>query len=190
MKITFVGAARTVTGSQYLLEVNGQRLMLECGMFQGKRDEAFQRNRNLRFDARSIDAVILSHAHIDHSGNLPNLVKQGYRGPIYTTPATDRMADIMLRDAGHIQESDTEYVNRKRERKGLPPVEPLYTASDAAAVSECFFPKKYGMVFNPVRGVTARLVEAGLPPEHAHYRGGLRPGCGLQYALGRDHFRH
>jgi len=161
MRITFNGAAQTVTGSQYVLEVNGQRLMLECGMFQGKREAAFQRNRNIRVDAESIDAVILSHAHIDHSGNLPLLVKGGYRGKIYATPATDRMADLMLRDAAHIQESDTEYVNRKRERKGLPPVEPLYTVSDAAAVGDRLLPMKYGQEFEPVKGVTASLVEAG-----------------------------
>jgi len=100
MRITFYGAAHTVTGSQFLLEINNQRLLLECGLYQGKRQEAFTRNRRLPFDVRTVSAMILSHAHIDHSGNLPSLVKGGYAGPIYTTPATADLADIMLQDSG------------------------------------------------------------------------------------------
>ena len=138
MKITFNGAARTVTGSQYLLEINGRRLLLECGLFQGRRADTYERNLHFRFDPKSVDALILSHAHIDHSGNLPNLVKQGYRGPIYTTPATARLADIMLRDSGHIQEVDAEFVNKKRAKRGEPPVEPLYTLADAGQVAQYF----------------------------------------------------
>src|SRR5512145_1376914 len=98
MKIVFHGAAQTVTGSQHLLEINGSRLLLECGLYQGKRDESFRRNRNFTYDPRKLDAVILSHAHIDHSGNLPNLVRRGYEGPIYATPATSDLTDIMVRD--------------------------------------------------------------------------------------------
>src|SRR5512137_763875 len=98
MKIHFFGAAQTVTGSKYLLEVNGKRLLLECGFFQGRRADTFTKNQNFEFSPKSIDALILSHAHIDHSGNLPNLVKQGYQGPIYTSPATARLADVMLQD--------------------------------------------------------------------------------------------
>ncbi|MBG0787625.1 MAG: MBL fold metallo-hydrolase, partial [Anaerolineaceae bacterium] len=104
MKLTIYGAAQTVTGSKYLLEINGKRLLLECGLFQGKRAKTYDYNLNFDFDPTSIDAVILSHAHIDHSGNLPNLVKQGYRGPIYATDATRDLADIMLKDSGHIHE--------------------------------------------------------------------------------------
>jgi metallo-beta-lactamase family protein len=161
MKITFNGAARTVTGSQYVLDVNGKRLLLECGMYQGKREESNRRNRNFRFPLKSIDAVILSHAHIDHSGNLPNLVKQGYNGKIYTTPPTARLGDVMLRDSGHIQELDAGYVNKKQAKRHQPPVEPIYTLADAAMVAQYFVPVEYDQLFHPVDGVTARLVDAG-----------------------------
>ncbi|HCU58280.1 MAG TPA: MBL fold metallo-hydrolase, partial [Anaerolineaceae bacterium] len=138
MKLTIYGAAQTVTGSKYLLEINGHRLLLECGLFQGKRQNTYDYNLNFDFDPKTIDAVILSHAHIDHSGNLPNLVKQGFRGPIYATPATRDLADIMLKDSGHIHEYDVKYVNKKRARKSLPPVEPLYTMADAARTTPLF----------------------------------------------------
>jgi metallo-beta-lactamase family protein len=161
MIIHFNGAARTVTGSQYLLEINGQRLLLECGLFQGHREDTYQRNLSFSFDPHSVDALILSHAHIDHSGNLPNLVKHGYHNPIYTTSATARLADLMLRDSGHIQESDTEYLNKKLVKHGKPPVKPLYTIADAAAVAQYFQPVEYNRCFEPVKGVSARLVEAG-----------------------------
>ncbi|MBU1879634.1 MAG: MBL fold metallo-hydrolase, partial [Chloroflexi bacterium] len=126
MKITFHGAARTVTGSMHIVECNRQRVLLDCGLFQGRRAEAFQRNRNLPFDARRITAMILSHAHIDHSGNLPNLVRSGFAGEIYCTSATRDLCSIMLRDSGHIQEKDAEYVNKKRARRSEKPVEPIY----------------------------------------------------------------
>jgi len=116
MKIYFHGAAQTVTGSMHLLEINGYKLLLECGLFQGKRSEAFDRNRHFPFNPETIDAVILSHAHIDHSGNLPHLVKKGYEGPIYTTPATAHLGNIMLMDSGHIHESDAKYLNKKRKK--------------------------------------------------------------------------
>ena len=161
MKIHFEGAARTVTGSQHLIEVNGSRILLECGMFQGRRADTYAVNRNFPFDPKSLDAVILSHAHIDHSGNLPNLVKQGFNGPIYATPATTDLADIMLRDSGHIQESDAEYVSKKRARKGEPPVEPLYTQLDAERVAEYMVEKGYEQPFEAAAGVTARFYDAG-----------------------------
>jgi metallo-beta-lactamase family protein len=161
MKITFYGAAQTVTGSKYLVEVNGKRLLLECGFFQGKRGDTYEKNLKFPFDPRTLDAVILSHAHIDHSGNLPNLVKSGYDGPIYATPATGLLADIMLQDSGHIQEADAEYVNIKRARKGEPPVEPIYTQEDAKRVAGHFACKEYHQEFSPVDGVTAHLVDAG-----------------------------
>ena len=131
MKISFLGAVRNVTGSMHMLDVNGSRILLECGLFQGRRQEAFRRNRNLPFDAAGVDVMVLSHAHIDHSGNIPNLVRSGFRGNIYATFATRDLCSIMLRDSGHIMEADVEYVNRKRRRKGLPPVEPTYTVEDA-----------------------------------------------------------
>lgn len=161
MKITFLGAAQTVTGSQFLLDVNGSRLLLDCGIFQGHRKDFFERNQTLNFDVDTLDAVLLSHAHIDHSGNLPNLVKNGYAKPIYTTPATANLADVMLRDSGHIQEADTEYVNRKRARRGEPPLEPLYTIADAARVQEFIVPKAYNQPFEPAPGVLARFYDAG-----------------------------
>lgn len=161
MRIHFNGAAHTVTGSQHLLEINGSRLLLECGMFQGHRADTYSKNRSFPFDVRSLDAVILSHAHIDHSGNLPNLVKQGYSGPIYATPATVELSKIMLLDAGHIQEADVEYLNRKRARRGEPPAEPLYTMADAQQVGDYFTQRAYKQEFNPVPGVTARFVDAG-----------------------------
>ncbi len=161
MKISFLGAARTVTGSQHLLSINGARLLLECGLYQGRRQESFERNRSFPFQPTSLDAVILSHAHIDHSGNLPNLVKSGYRGPIYATAATAHLANIMLMDSGHVQEMDAAYVNRKRLRQGEPPVEPIYTLEDAAQVAQYFRVCDYEERFEPIPGVTARLVEAG-----------------------------
>ena len=161
MKLTIFGAAQTVTGSKHLLEINGRRLLLECGLFQGKRKNTYDFNLNFDFDPKSIDAVILSHAHIDHSGNLPNLVKQGYRGPIYATPATRDLADIMLKDSGHIHEYDVKYVNKRRAKKGQPPVEPLYTMADAARTTPLFHEVGYETDFHPVQGVTARFLDAG-----------------------------
>ncbi len=161
MKLTIHGAAQTVTGSKYLIEINGKRLLLECGLFQGKRKKTYEYNLNFDFEPASIDAVILSHAHIDHSGNLPNLVKNGFSGPIYATSATRDLADIMLKDSGHIHEYDVKYLNRKRKKKGLPPVEPLYTIQDAAQTIPHFREVAYEKAFHPVEGVTARFIEAG-----------------------------
>lgn len=161
MKIVFDGAAQTVTGSQFMLYVNGHRLLLECGLYQGHRQEAEERNRNFPFDPTQVDAVILSHAHIDHSGNLPSLVKKGYSGPIYTTGATDHLASIMLQDSGHIHEADVEFVNKRRLQRGEPPVEPLYTQVDAIRVMDYLHAENYDQSFEPVPGVTARLVDAG-----------------------------
>ena len=112
MKIAFLGAIRTVTGSMHLLTINGRRILLECGLFQGRRQESFERNRNLPFDASTVEAMVLSHAHIDHSGNVPNLVKAGFQGNIYSTFATRDLASAMLRDSAHIQEQDVAYVNK------------------------------------------------------------------------------
>ena len=117
MKIHFLGAAQTVTGSMHLLEVNGSRVLLDCGLFQGRRKETYRRNRNFPFNPSQLDAVILSHAHIDHSGNLPNLVTQGFEGPIYTTYTTAHLDNIMLLDSGYIHEKDAEYLNKKRKKQ-------------------------------------------------------------------------
>jgi metallo-beta-lactamase family protein len=161
MKITFHGAARTVTGSQHLIEVNGSSLLLDCGLYQGPRRESYERNRQFPFNPRRLDAVILSHAHIDHSGNLPNLVKNGYQGPIYTTPATAHLSRIMLLDSAHIQEADAEFINRKRAARQEEPIEPLYTVPDAEQAGEYLQDIPYQQSFEPVPGVVAHLVDAG-----------------------------
>ena len=111
MKITFHGAAKTVTGSQHIIDVNGYRIMLDCGLFQGKRKEAFELNRQGSCDATSVDVLVLSHAHIDHSGNIPCLVKNGFAGDIYATSATRDLCSVMLMDSAYIQEKDVIYVN-------------------------------------------------------------------------------
>src|SRR5512141_1550161 len=161
MRINFHGAAQTVTGSQHLLEINGHRLLLDCGLYQGRRSETYERNLKFAYDPRKVDAVILSHAHIDHAGNLPNLVQDGFSGPIYATRATVDLAKIMLADSGRIQESDAEFVNKKRLARGEPLVEPLYTEADAARAADLFCGVDYGEPFVPVPGVTARFIEAG-----------------------------
>ena len=161
MRINFHGAAHTVTGSQHLLEINEKKLLLDCGLYQGKRAESYERNLNFKFDPRTVDVVILSHAHIDHSGNLPNLVKQGFERPIYATGATKDIASTMLADSGRIQESDAEFVNKKRARHGQPPVEPIYTEQDAERVGKMFASRGYEEAFEPIPGVVARFYEAG-----------------------------
>lgn len=161
MNLTFWGAAQTVTGSMHLIEVNGQRMLLDCGLYQGKRQLSYERNLSFPFDPTSIDVVVLSHAHIDHSGNLPNLVKQGFRGSIWATPATRDLCVAMLQDSGHIQEQDAAYVNRKRERDGLPPIQPLYTKHDAVEAVKQFVTINYHRPFSPAAGVTATFLDAG-----------------------------
>jgi metallo-beta-lactamase family protein len=162
MLIHFHGAAGTTTGSMHLLEFEGGRfVLLDCGLFQGRRKEAFERNRALPFDARKISAAILSHAHIDHSGNLPSLVKAGYRGPIFTTPATRDLCDIMLLDSAHMQESDVKFANKGRLAQGQRPFEPLYTVEDIPAVMERFSPLPYGQSREIIPGVTAIFFDAG-----------------------------
>lgn len=138
MRLTFYGATQEVTGSMHLVEVNGKRILLECGLYQGPRAETYTRNLHFPFDVASIDVVIISHAHIDHVGNLPNLVKQGFRGNVWSTAATRNLATYMLMDSAYIQENDVEYVNKRRARAGEPPVDPLYTSADAQLALEQF----------------------------------------------------
>ena len=161
MKISFHGAAQTVTGSRHLISVNGYNLLLDCGLYQGRRKETYQRNKNFPFEPSLIDAVILSHAHIDHCGNLPNMVKQGFTGPIHCTHATAHLTDIMTRDSGHIQEADVEFVNKRRARRGEHPIEPLYTIQDAQQAAKHLVHQDYTVPFEPVPGVVVTLVEAG-----------------------------
>jgi metallo-beta-lactamase family protein len=148
MKLTFWGAAGQVTGSMHLVESAGRRILLDCGLNQGRRKDADRKNRCLPFSGSSIDAIVLSHAHIDHSGNLPTLVKSGFAGPIYTTPATIDLCNWMLRDTAHIQEKDAEFVNKRRDRRKAAGIEngfatPLYTIEDAERTLPLFQPVGY-----------------------------------------------
>jgi metallo-beta-lactamase family protein len=161
MEITFCGAAQTVTGSQHLLTLNGYKILLDCGFYQGKREETWTRNRHFPFAPRDIDAMVLSHAHIDHSGNIPNLVKQGFRGKILCTPATADLCGAMLPDSGHIQEEDVEYVNRQRHKRGEPPFKPIYTQEDAVAALEYFEGLEYEQPYSLFPGITLTLYDAG-----------------------------
>ncbi|HIE38855.1 MAG TPA: MBL fold metallo-hydrolase [Anaerolineales bacterium] len=161
MEIQFFGAAQTVTGSQYLITVNGSHLLLECGLFQGRRRESYERNRNLPFDAAAVDGMVLSHAHIDHSGNIPNLVRSGFDGPIYCTFATRDLCSAMLRDSAYIQEQDIAYVNKKRAQKGEPPVSPIYTHADAIASLKQFVSVGYERTIPVAPGVTCTFLDAG-----------------------------
>jgi metallo-beta-lactamase family protein len=161
VKISFLGAAQTVTGSMHLIEANSHRLLLECGMFQGRREESNARNRSLPFDPKTIDRMILSHAHIDHSGNIPTLCKAGYKGDILCTSATRDLASVMLRDSAHIQMSDAEHVTKRNQQKGLPPVAPLYTIDDAEASIRQFVGFAYGRPVPVTPGITATFYDAG-----------------------------
>ncbi len=161
MKIHFHGAAKEVTGSAHLLEVDGKRILLDCGLYQGKRKEAFEKNRQFDYDPKSIDAVVLSHAHMDHSGNLPTLVKAGYDGPIYCTDATADLCGIMFKDCAYIQIRDVEYINKKREKQGKTPFEPLYTAEEADYATSKIVPVTYNKVTEILPGVEVTLTEAG-----------------------------
>ncbi|MHC4674191.1 MAG: MBL fold metallo-hydrolase [Planctomycetota bacterium] len=159
--LRFYGAAREVTGSMHLIETDGHMVALDCGLFQGKRAEANTKNRTFPREPADMDAVILSHAHIDHCGKLPRLVGEGFSGPVYATPATCDLARILLADSAHIQEEDAEYWNKKRIKRGDAPIEPLYTADDVAATIELLRPRRLGESFEVVPGMRATLNEAG-----------------------------
>jgi metallo-beta-lactamase family protein len=158
--VTFWGAARTVTGSMHHVEFGGRSLLLDCGFFQGSRAESFRRNSEFPFRAKNIDAVLLSHAHLDHCGNLPNLVRQGFRGAIYCTPATRALTSVMLGDAAKIQQEDAVYLNRHRE-KGQPRVEPLYDGREVYRTLLKLKAVPYDKAFEPVNGFEATFVDAG-----------------------------
>ncbi len=161
MKLTFYGAAQEVTGSSHMLSVNGSNVLLDCGLFQGRRKEAFEKNRNLHVDPAEIDLILLSHAHMDHSGNIPTLVKQGFTGPIYCTDATADLCRIMFRDCAYIQTKDVEYVNKKRIRQGKNPFEPLYTIEDADKAAAQIRSIPYRQEFEPAANLKVKFYDAG-----------------------------
>ena len=158
MKLTFLGAAHEVTGSCTLLEACGKRILIDCGMEQGA---DIYENCDLPVLPGDVDAVLLTHAHIDHSGKLPALVAQGYKGPIYATVATHRLCNIMLRDSAHIQEFEAQWRNRKAERSGGPAYVPLYTMADAEQTLRQFDGHGYGETFTVCEGIRARFLDAG-----------------------------
>lgn len=164
MKIKFCGAAGNTTGSQHLIHVNGKNILLDCGMYQGRREEALKINREFPyFDPKSIDVVVLSHAHIDHSGNLPNLAKNGFRGNIFATYATRNLCQIMLADAARIQQHDCAFINKMNARKGInsPPVTPPYTEQDAGQCMRLFVDLNYERPILIAPGVTLTFYDAG-----------------------------
>jgi metallo-beta-lactamase family protein len=161
MRIQFCGADRTVTGSCHLLEINGLRLFLDVGMYQGPRDEARALNQHLPPDAAKVDAVILSHGHFDHCGKLPVLVKAGYGGPIYCTPATAAVARVVLEDAGAIQEEDAQYLNRRARDPRDKPLDPLFRQADVGGVLKLFHNVKYGQKTDLGKGVSFTFFDAG-----------------------------
>ncbi|HSD83386.1 MAG TPA: MBL fold metallo-hydrolase, partial [Anaerolineae bacterium] len=161
MQIQFWGAAKTVTGTMHVLTINGQRLLLDCGMFQGKRDLANERNSQLPFDAKAIDACVLSHAHMDHSGTLPVLTKSGYDGPIYCTSATRDLCSVMLRDSAHIQEGDANYLNKRNAERGRPLIKPIYNEADVVECLQHFVAYEYHRPFEVLPGVRVTLRDAG-----------------------------
>jgi metallo-beta-lactamase family protein len=157
VQIEFAGAAREVTGSCHILRVGGKTVLLDCGMFQGRRQESGEKNRTLPLPVEQIDAVVLSHAHIDHSGRLPFLVRHGYRGPIYCTSATRDLSSVMLADSAHIQEKDAEFLARRHREVA----EPLYSMRDAAVTVEHMIALTYDATFDVVPGVRASFTDAG-----------------------------
>lgn len=161
LTVTFHGAAREVTGSLHMLEADGKRIALDCGLFQGKRSESIEKNQKFHFDPTSLHAVALSHAHIDHCGRLPMLVRNGFEGPIYSTPATRDLCALLLADSAHIQQEDAKYLNKKLAKKGEPPVSPLYEDEDATQAISQFHSISHGRWFHLTRRLKARYHLAG-----------------------------
>jgi metallo-beta-lactamase family protein len=159
LKIQFIGGARTVTGSQHLLSINGKKILLECGLFQGRRQDTYEKNKNFKFDPKEIDALILSHAHIDHSGNIPNLVKNGFDGPIYATAATVDLCEIMLRDSAYLQQRDVEWLNKKKKNQGS--VEALYSVEDVERSLNNFVAVDYNTQTEIFPGIISTFQDAG-----------------------------
>ena len=161
MKVTFLGAAETVTGSNFLVEGAGKKFLVDCGLHQGKFEEELLNDEPFDYDVNSIDFMLLTHAHIDHSGRIPKLYKDGYKNPIYATKATCDLCSIMLPDSGHIQETENEIKNKKRKRNGKKPIEPLYTVEDAENSIELFKEVEYDQIVDLAPGISARFNDAG-----------------------------
>jgi len=159
LKIEFYGATKEVTGSKFILISNGTKVLIECGLFQGRRKESEKKNREFLFGLKDIDYMLLSHAHIDHSGNIPNLVKNGFSRDIYTTPATIDLLKYLLLDSAYIHERDAEYINKKIIKRGETPIEPLYTVEDAERSLNLFKPKVYENKYQ--RGIDFEFLDAG-----------------------------
>ena len=161
MELTFIGATGTVTGSKYLVRAGTQRILVDCGLFQGFKHLRLRNREAPPFDARKIDAVVLTHAHLDHSGYLPVLAKRGYRGPVYCTAATRELAEILLRDSGHLQEEEARYANRHRFSKHAPAL-PLYTVDDALASLKLLSVVEFGLhpAQRPPAGLGLRVAHA------------------------------
>ena len=159
--LEFHGAAQTVTGSMHLLKLDDTTVAMDCGLFQGRRAEGLERNRHFPIPPKQIDTLLLSHAHIDHSGNIPHLVKKGFAGHIFATPATSDLCEIMLADSGHIQEEDARYWNEKRAQTEEEKIQPLYTVEDAKAALKNFQHMPYGQQFAFADGACATFIEAG-----------------------------
>jgi metallo-beta-lactamase family protein len=161
VKLKFLGGVKTVTGSSHLVIADKSEVLLDAGLFQGHRDESYKINTTFSFNPRSINALILSHAHIDHCGNIPSLIKQGLRCKIYTTSATKDLAELMLIDSGKIQEEDVRYVNKINKRIGLPERKPLYTKKEASKATKIFRSISYNQKFCVAKNVCVTLVDAG-----------------------------
>ena len=161
MHIKFMGAARNVTGSRHLIHCNGKNILLDCGMFQDKVSKQEGLNEDFQFDVTIVDYMILSHAHIDHSGCIPRLVKLGFRGPIFATPATIDLCAIMLTDSARIQESDVNYKNRKLQSQGRPLLKPIYTEADVERAMKLFMPVTYNKIHEIAEGIRFQFSDAG-----------------------------
>lgn len=161
MNITFLGATKTVTGSNFLVEAAGKKFLVDCGMYQGQAKEELKNEEPFLFDVNEIDFVLLTHAHIDHSGRLPKLYKEGYRNSIFATKATCDLCAIMLPDSGHIQEMEAEWKNKKRKRKGEKEIPPIYTAEEAAKSLEIFCPVSYDEIIDIDENIHVRFNDAG-----------------------------
>jgi len=161
LKIKFLGATKSVTGSMHILESNGKKILIDCGLFQGRREESNQRNRNLPFEPQSIERLVLSHAHIDHSGNIPTLVKNGYGNTIYSTFATRDLCLVMLKDSAYLQEKDAEYLNKRNRKKKVPIITPLYTVEEAEKSLELFKGVGYNRFFYITSNIRVAFYDAG-----------------------------